>query len=120
MDDDLGPDIARRCWFYGRGQWGEKRLVKWGTGDEFGNSTVGIRLPGGRAFIFAWNFPLRRELEPNEGHVEYGIRGDYWPDSATPLPVKPEDRFDVPEGYHLVYRVTWTKADPWQRWKEPS
>lgn len=65
-------DIARRAWW-----WPARELTPWQRwpvirgGDEYGNRTVGIRLPGGM-LIVALNVPLRRELLDG-----YGLLDDY-------------------------------------------
>lgn len=70
LDDigDLGPDVARRFWTYGRGHW-DGPLVSRGV-DEYGNRTLAFRLPGERALIVALNIPLRRHRMPFAVHFD--------------------------------------------------
>lgn len=51
---------ASRLWFYGKGTWTGPLVMR--GGDEYGNDTLAFRLPGERALIIAWNFPLRRDV----------------------------------------------------------
>lgn len=102
MNNDDG---ARRVWFYKDGWSGP--LIQCG-GDEYGNRTVVLRLPGGRAMIVVWSIPLRRELEPFEGQVYYGLIGG--PDDIdidNPLPVSYADALRPAEGWTAVERTIW-------------
>ena len=58
------PDTARRIWWYPARTlgpaWRWRRLFIRG-GDEFGNTTLGLRVPGGMV-ILALNVPLRTVL----------------------------------------------------------
>lgn len=62
---------THRLWMYKKGQW-PGPIVSTGA-DEYGNSTVVLRLPGERALSVTWNIPLRRELELAAHRIEYGI-----------------------------------------------
>lgn len=108
----MSEDGARRFWTYGKGQWSGP-LVSRG-GDEYGNSTVVFRLPSERALIVAYNWPLRRELEPCEGRVEWGaVNDDHGAPMDNPLPLAgPDLRGLPPEEWKLVRRELW--ASPWQ------
>lgn len=109
---------ASRVWTYPKGSWSGPPIVR--GGDEYGNSTLAFRLPGERALIVVWNIPLRRELEPCEGRVEYGWVGESvggeW---DNPLPVAFRDRRSrIPDDCTLVRReVRWT---PWVEVKEDT
>jgi hypothetical protein len=116
MDDE--EDGARRIWTYGKGQWSGKLLQT--GGDEYGNSTVVLRLPQGRALILAWNIPLRRDLEPSEGRIECGLvdvtgHAGTW---DNPLPMSYlEAKAYVPEdGITVVARHIW--YGPWKPFRE--
>lgn len=67
---ELGPDTARRVWW-----WRAEQLTSrwwplaWRGGDEYGNSTIAVRIPGGTVLV-ALNLPLRREMLPNVEDVE--------------------------------------------------
>lgn len=105
----MSEDGARRFWTYSKDSWSGGPIQR--GGDEYGNSTIVLRLPGGRAFIMAYNWPLRRELEPVEGRIEYGLvdpdatrTGDATWDN--PLPLASEHRFDPPpDGCVVVTRT---------------
>jgi len=105
---------ACRFWMYGKGSWSGPLVYR--GGDEYGNSTLVFRLPGERAFIVAYNWPLRRELEPSEGHISYGLVSPDESDGATwdnPLPLASEQRFDpVRPGWKVATRTAW--MTPWE------
>ena len=54
-------DVARRCWWWPASELTNRWRPFLRGGDEFGNRTVGIRLPGGM-LIVALNIPLRTAL----------------------------------------------------------
>lgn len=59
-----GRDVveqAKRAWWWPARKLTNPRQLFLRGGDEFGNHTIGIRLPGGM-LIVALNVPLRREL----------------------------------------------------------
>lgn len=95
-------DKAHRFWTYPKDST-DGPILSWG-GDEYGNSTIVLRLPQGRALIVAWNIPLRRELEPFEGYMEYGwVKPDGGSEAPcdNPLPGSYEDflrPIDLPGG----------------------
>lgn len=58
-------DVARRYWWWPVSELTNRRQLFLRGGDEFGNRTIGIRLPGGM-LIVALNIPLRTEwLDPD-------------------------------------------------------
>lgn len=109
MDDE--EDGARRFWMYPKGTCSPDPLVQvFPGGDEYGNSTIQLRLPGGRAFLMAYNWPLRRELEAFEGRVEYGWvdDGDFAP-WHNPCPIDPQsiESCMAADGLTVVTREVW-------------
>jgi len=64
----MGRDAARRLWTYERGSWSGPLVMR--GGDEYGNRTLALRLPGGRALITALNVPLRRHRLPSAVSVD--------------------------------------------------
>lgn len=111
---------ARRFWTYPKDSWNAGRpLSIYPGGDEYGNSTLVLQLPGQRALVAAYNWPLRRELEPCEGTVEWGWVGPEVADPDNPLPIGHFARHEVPpEGCHLVRREVMYGR--WERCDDPS
>ena len=72
LEHRLGPDTARRVWW-----WPARTLThRWRCwllrgGDEFGNKTVGVRVPGGMVLV-ATTIPLRTDRLPDEVDVPPG------------------------------------------------
>lgn len=109
-------DMARRFWMYPKDSWNAgPALSIYPGGDEYGNSTLVLQLPGQRALVVAYNWPLRRELEPCEGRVEYAIADRLF--DEEPEPVLHEDRHQkLPASKYLVRRDVmygpWEQVDP--------
>ena len=101
---------ARRVWTYPKGSWSGSILSL--GGDEYGNSTIVLRLPGERALIVAYNWPLRRELEPSEGYVQFGaVNEDEGAPMHNPLPLVGPDLDGLEPPWVLVRREVW--QTPW-------
>jgi hypothetical protein len=105
-------DGARRFWTYPPGTWDGDIVSVFPHGDEFGNSTIVLRLPGDRAFVAAYNWPLRRDLEPSEGRVEYAVAEEMFDEEPELIPY--EDRLKPLAGrkYLVVRDVMY---GPWRR-----
>lgn len=117
----VNDDGARRFWTYGKDHWDGPLVSKFPGGDEYGNSTLVFRLPQGRAFVMAYNWPLRRELEPSEGRTEYAhapiepLTEDWEHDlfGEVPWPVEYSERHRLPRrGWKLVRRDVM--YGPWE------
>jgi hypothetical protein len=77
--DDLEPDTPQRLWVLTNGNWSSNRTARYGAkgaplaflaGDEFGNRTACLRLPGKRLLVLNLAWPMSRELwEPTEGDL---------------------------------------------------
>lgn len=87
-------------------------------GDEYGNHTLVLRLPGERAVVLAWNIPLRHVPEPNSGYTEYGLvdlssrngQADSW---SNPVPLSWDQRDEpAPDGWIRVTREVY--MTPWR------
>lgn len=103
---------ARRFWTYPKNTC-TGPLIATG-GDEYGNRTLCLRLPQGRALVAVYSFPLNRDLLPSEGFVSYGWVSDNPDDGApwdNPLPGDPHGT-PMPAGWTLVSRETW--HTPWE------
>lgn len=61
IDGHDAIEKAKRAWWWPTSQLSGRWQPLLLGGDEFGNRTIGIRLPGGM-LIVALNIPLRREL----------------------------------------------------------
>lgn len=105
---------ARRFWMYPKDSWNSgPALSIYPGGDEYGNSVLVLQLPGQRALAMAYNWPLRRELEPCEGTVEWGWVGPLVGEPDDPALVNHESRNPPPQGCHLVRRDVM--YGPWEK-----